>query len=122
MKDPDDNMVVRFPMMYDAKCLNIECPSPSIGAGVRFNAKKKTVGTYMDSIKIYEFTMKCPNCKSEFKIRTDPERCDYRFVSGIKKLFSEYLDSKKKERKAMAERAAGRADLSLDEKVRMVNN
>ena len=61
--------------------------------------KKKTVGKYLESIAIYEFRMKCPNCKSEMVIRTDPKTCDYVYVSGIKKLFSEYLDSKKKERK-----------------------
>jgi len=77
MNDKEDNMVVRFPMMYNAKCLNSDCQHPSIGAGVRFNARKRTVGKYLDSIKIYEFTMKCPSCKNEFKIRTDPEKCDY---------------------------------------------
>jgi hypothetical protein len=81
-------MVVRFPMIYDSKCTNEKCPHPSIGAGVRFNAKKKTVGKYLDSIKIYEFSMKCPSCKNIFKIRTDPKSCDYIYVSGIKKLYS----------------------------------
>lgn len=92
-------------MIYDSKCTNEKCPHPSIGAGHRFNAQKKTVGKYLDSISIYEFRMKCPNCKNEMVIRTDPKSCDYIYVSGIKKLYSEYLDSKKKERKAMAERA-----------------
>jgi len=41
-------------------------------------------------------------------------------VSGIKKLFSEYLDSKKKEKKEMAERVNSRQDMSLNEKVKMV--
>ena len=68
MNDPDQNMVVRFPMIYDSKCLNVDCPHPSIGAGVRYNAKKKTIGKYLDAIKIYEFTMKCANCDNEFKI------------------------------------------------------
>ena len=57
-----DPKTIRFALQYDSKCLNSECTYPSIGAGVRFNAKKKVVGTYLESISIYEFTMKCPNC------------------------------------------------------------
>ena len=91
-------------MIYNSKCLHEGCPSPSIGAGVRFNAHKKTVGKYLDSINIYEFTMKCPGCGGQFKIRTDPKTCEYIYVSGIKKLFSEFLDSKKKEVREMKER------------------
>ena len=108
-------------MIYDSKCTNEKCPHPSIGAGVRFNATKKTVGKYLETISIYEFKMKCPACKSEIVIRTDPKSCDYIYVSGIKKLFSEYLDSKKKERFEMSERAAAREGLSLNEKVKLVD-
>ena len=104
MKNPDENSTVRFPMIYDAKCTHEGCKNPSIGAGVRFNARKKVVGTYLDSIKIYEFSMKCPSCKNEFKIRTDPKSADYIFVSGIKKLFSEYYAHKKYEKAKMMEK------------------
>ena len=92
-------------MMYDVKCTNPKCPHPSVGAGVRFNAKKSTVGEYLKSIKIYEFRMKCANCDNIFVIRTDPKSCDYVFVSGVKKLFSEYLQSKKQVKAEMAARA-----------------
>ena len=120
MKSPDQNNTVRFAMMYDAKCLNPECPSPSVGTGVRFNARKSVVGKYLESIKIYEFRMKCPNCDNQFVIRTDPKGCDYVFVSGVKKLFSEYLQSKKQVKAEMGVREAARAQMTLDEKVRSV--
>ena len=42
-------------------------------------------------------------------------------MSGIKKLFCEFLDSKKKAKREMAERAASRQDMSLNEKVQMVS-
>ena len=115
-------MTVRFPMVYDAKCTHAGCKHPSMGAGVRFNAKKKTVGTYLDSIKIYEFSMKCPSCKGEFKIRTDPEKADYVFVSGIKKLYSEYYADKRKFKAQMAERVASREGMSLNDKVKAMED
>ena len=49
--------------------------------------------------------MKCPSCKNEFKIKTDPEKADYIFVEGIKKLYAEYHSDRRKEMAAMAERA-----------------
>jgi hypothetical protein len=66
--------------------------------------------------------MKCPSCKNLFVIRTDPKSGDYIFISGIKKLYSEYLASKKKEKAEMAEKAAARMDMSLNEKVKMIDN
>ena len=122
MKNPDDNLTVRFPMIYDAKCTHSGCKHPSIGAGVRFNAKKKTIGTFLDSVKIYEFTMKCPSCKNDFVIRTDPKKADYIFVSGIKKLYSEYYSEKKIEKAKMMEKAASRENLSLNDKVKLMDN
>ena len=39
-----ENKTIRFALQYDSKCQNPNCSYPSIGAGVRFNAKKKIVG------------------------------------------------------------------------------
>jgi hypothetical protein len=56
---------------------------------VRFNAKKVQAGSYFTT-KIWEFQMKCPNCKGAIVIRTDPKNCDYEFAQGIKKREQEY--------------------------------
>jgi coiled-coil domain-containing protein 130 len=56
---------------------------------VRFNAKKVQAGSYFTT-KIWEFQMKCPNCKGAIVIRTDPKNCDYEFAEGIKKREQEY--------------------------------
>ena len=31
--------------------------------------------------------MKCPQCPQKFVVRTDPENCDYIYVSGAKRIF-----------------------------------
>lgn len=31
--------------------------------------------------------MKCPQCPQKFVVRTDPEICDYLYVSGAKRIF-----------------------------------
>jgi hypothetical protein len=77
LKKPGENVGTRFAMPFDAKCTNPKCPHPSIGMGVRFNSRKSEVGKYLDSVIIYEFKMKCPNCDNEFIIRTDPKSTDY---------------------------------------------
>ena len=87
--------VIRFALQFDSKCLNPECKHPYIGAGVRFNAKKKVAGNFLSAINIYEFTMKCPNCDQIFVIKTDPEKATYKYISGIKKMYSDYFESKK---------------------------
>mmetsp|Transcript_17070 Transcript_17070/g.26399 ORF Transcript_17070/g.26399 Transcript_17070/m.26399 type:complete len:125 (+) Transcript_17070:84-458(+) len=116
MKNPSNT--IRFAMPYDVRCTNEKCPHPSIGAGVRFNARKASVDKYLESINIFEFRMKCPNCDNEFRVRTDPKSCDYQFVSGVKKLFSEYLSSKKAMKAELAQRTSARAEMSLGDKVK----
>lgn len=74
-------------MMFNVRCL--QCKN-SIGKGVRFNAHKKHVDTYL-STKIYDFTMNCHLCSNKFVIRTDPQKCDYTIVSGLEKRVSERI-------------------------------
>jgi coiled-coil domain-containing protein 130 len=81
VKDPS---TIRFEMMFNVRCQG--CGN-SIGKGVRFNAKKKHVDTYL-STKIYEFSMPCHLCSHRFVIRTDPKNCDYLLVSGLDKRVS----------------------------------
>jgi coiled-coil domain-containing protein 130 len=57
-----------------------------VAKGVRFNSIKTWVGDF-HSTKIYEFRMKCPQCPMRFVVRTDPENCDYLYLSGARRIF-----------------------------------
>lgn len=74
-------LVIRFENPYDGWC---EGCNAHIARGTRYNADKQQVGAYF-STPIYEFRMKCTLCDSVFVIRTDPERSDYTYVSGIRR-------------------------------------
>lgn len=80
-KGPAKPMTIRFEMMYNVRCLGC---NNSIAKGVRFNAKKKSVGKYL-STKIYEFIMNCHLCGNKMVIRTDPEKGDYIMISGVER-------------------------------------
>ncbi len=43
-----------------------------VARGVRFNARKKQIGTYFTT-KIWNFRMKCHLCDNWFEIETDPK-------------------------------------------------
>jgi coiled-coil domain-containing protein 130 len=57
-----------------------------VAKGVRFNSIKTWVDNF-HTTKIYEFRMKCPQCPQKFVVRTDPDNCDYIYVSGAKRIF-----------------------------------
>lgn len=74
-------------MMYNVRCLTCK---ETIGKGVRFNARKETVGKYLDT-EIYLFTMRCTYCKSSIKIQTNPKEETYDIVEGIERFISDQL-------------------------------
>ena len=57
-----------------------------VAKGVRFNSIKTWVDNF-HSTKIYMFRMKCPVCPQKFVVKTDPENCDYIYVSGARRIF-----------------------------------
>lgn len=79
--------VVRFELPFDGWCL--KC-SHHMSKGLRFNAKKDKEGKYF-STQIWSFTMKCPSCSQELKIRTNPKDCTYDFAEGIRKHEQDYI-------------------------------
>lgn len=52
-----------------------------IAKGVRFNAEKKQIHSYLD-IPIFSFRMKCPSCSNGIELQNDPQKADYTVVSG----------------------------------------
>eukprot|EP01068_Selenidium_serpulae_P003929 Selendium_serpulae@DN3346_c0_g1_i2.p1 len=73
-------LVIRFEMPFKVWCLGCNAITAK---GVRFNAEKKCVGNYFTT-KIWEFSMKCYHCDTRYKIRTDPEACEYKLIDGLR--------------------------------------
>ncbi|CAI5717888.1 unnamed protein product [Hyaloperonospora brassicae] len=71
--------VVRFEMPFDVWCSHCDA---HIGRGVRFNARKKSVGRYLSSV-VYEFAMRCARCGGDVVLRTDPKARGYELVRGV---------------------------------------
>lgn len=80
---PGGVMTVRFEMPFAVWCGH--CTSPTIiGQGVRFNAVKNRVGSYLSS-PIFSFRMRHAACGGELELRTDPQNTAYVVVSGGRK-------------------------------------
>lgn len=83
-------LTIRFEMPYDSTCLGC---GAQVKHGVRFNAAKSAAGAYL-STQIWEFRMRCVShsgCRTEFLIRTDPERGSYDFVEGIVRRTTDFV-------------------------------
>uniref|UniRef100_A0A060TH18 ARAD1D35310p n=1 Tax=Blastobotrys adeninivorans TaxID=409370 RepID=A0A060TH18_BLAAD len=80
-------LVVRFEAPFDFYCQSC---NTRIGQGTRFNADKSENGAYY-STKIWRFTFKCYQCKSEIAIETDPQNTRYVVVSGGREAASNSL-------------------------------
>ncbi|CED85498.1 C2C2-type Zn-finger protein [Phaffia rhodozyma] len=74
-------LIVRFELPFNIWCGGCQA---HIGAGVRYNAEKKTVGKYL-STPIYGFRCKCHLCDHWFEIRTDPQNAQYVVHDGARK-------------------------------------
>jgi len=72
------NGVVRFEVPFHIVCTGCDAV---IRKGTRFNAKKKHVSDYFTS-KIFDFSMKCYECKGEIIVANDPKMRDYSVKKG----------------------------------------
>lgn len=77
---------IRFEMPFHIWC---EKCKAKLAKGLRFNAKKKQIGTYL-STKIWAFTMKCTFCPNQIVIKTDPKSTEFIVESGGEKKTEEY--------------------------------
>lgn len=69
--------------------------------GKKFNARKQPTGeTYLNSIKIIRFYIRCPRCGGEIKFKTDPKNADYVTESGAERNLEPWRDREKEEETA----------------------
>lgn len=80
--------------------MNVRCNSCGefIYAGTKFNSRKETVTNedYL-GIKIFRFYFKCPCCKAECTIRTDPKNADYAAEMGVSRNFEPWREHQQAE-------------------------
>ncbi|RCI10127.1 hypothetical protein L249_8608 [Ophiocordyceps polyrhachis-furcata BCC 54312] len=77
---PPPPPTVRFEMPFAVWCGS--CPKPTlIGQGVRFNAEKTRVGSYLTT-PLWSFRFRHADCGGSLEIRTDPRNTAYVVASG----------------------------------------
>ncbi|KAJ1783268.1 Protein saf4, partial [Coemansia sp. RSA 2399] len=76
-------LVVRLALPFSMWCNGC---GGLLAKGLRFNAEKKKAGSFLNSIPVWSFRIKCRLCSSQWiEIRTDPESSSYAVVSGARK-------------------------------------
>lgn len=73
-------LIVRFELPFNVWCGTC---NNHIGAGVRYNAEKKKIGSYY-STPIFSFRCKCHLCAGWFEVQTDPKNTRYVVTEGAK--------------------------------------
>ncbi|KAK0628981.1 CWC16 protein [Bombardia bombarda] len=123
-------LTVRFEMPFAVWCAH--CPAPTvIGQGVRFNAEKKRIGSYLTT-PVWSFRMRHTACGGEIEIQTDPQNTRYVVAGGGKKRDTGtdddslvksgeegYVIQTEKERADMRESAFGRLEKTIADRERM---
>lgn len=70
-----DSITIRLMTPFSIRCL--KC-SEYIAKSRKFNGKKELLPErYLDSIKVYRLSIKCPRCNNMICFRTDPKSGDY---------------------------------------------
>ncbi|QLG72648.1 hypothetical protein HG535_0D03560 [Zygotorulaspora mrakii] len=78
-----DSITIRLMTPFSMRCL--KC-SEYIAKSRKFNGKKELAKErYLDTIKIYRFSIKCPRCNNVICFRTDPKSADYVMELGGKR-------------------------------------
>ncbi|EDO15564.1 hypothetical protein Kpol_1042p25 [Vanderwaltozyma polyspora DSM 70294] len=70
-----DVVTIRLMTPFGMRCLKCD---EYISKSRKFNGKKQLLPEkYLDSIKIYRLSIKCPRCNNLISFRTDPKKADY---------------------------------------------
>lgn len=85
-KTKDKNVVtIRLMTPFSMKCT--KC-SNYIAKSKKFNGKKELLPErYLESIKIYRLTIRCPFCANSISFKTDPKNADYAMEVGAERTF-----------------------------------
>ncbi|AAS50794.1 ABR024Cp [Eremothecium gossypii ATCC 10895] len=75
-----DTVGIRLMTPFSMRCLKCSEYIPKFR---KFNGKKELLPErYLDTIKIYRLSIRCPRCNSTISFRTDPNRGDYTMEAG----------------------------------------
>ncbi|AGO10476.1 AaceriABR024Cp [[Ashbya] aceris (nom. inval.)] len=75
-----DTVSIRLMTPFSMRCLKCSEYIPKFR---KFNGKKELLPEkYLDTIKIYRLSIRCPRCNSTISFRTDPNRGDYTMEAG----------------------------------------
>lgn len=75
-----DVVTIRLMTPFSMKCLNCEEYIPQ---SRKFNGKKQLLPErYLNSIKVFRLSIRCPRCNHVISFRTDPKTSDYVMESG----------------------------------------
>ncbi|CCE62542.1 hypothetical protein TPHA_0C03920 [Tetrapisispora phaffii CBS 4417] len=96
LKTKNRNVVtIRLMTPFSMKCL--KC-SEFIPKSRKFNGKKELIPErYLDTIKIYRLSIKCPACNNLISFKTDPKSSDYVMeIGGVRNHFSKTEEDNQK--------------------------
>ncbi|CCF57973.1 hypothetical protein KAFR_0D03250 [Kazachstania africana CBS 2517] len=75
-----DSVTIRLMTPFSMTC---SVCSEFISKSRKFNGKKELLpNKYLEKIKVYKFTIRCPRCTNSISFRTDPKSADYVMESG----------------------------------------
>jgi hypothetical protein len=95
IKRPKKTTVAQFTVRMMMP-MTVQCTTCGeyIYAGKKFNGKKETVvGEDYLGIRVFRFYMKCPQCSSQFTIKTDPQNADYKAEWGCTRNFEPWKNA-----------------------------
>lgn len=86
-----DSVTIRLMTPFSIRCL--KC-SEYISKSRKFNGKKELLPEkYLDTVKIYRLSIKCPRCNNMISFRTDPKTADYVMECGGARNYTKNIET-----------------------------
>ncbi|SCU94739.1 LADA_0G10814g1_1 [Lachancea dasiensis] len=116
-----DSVTIRLMTPFSMRCL--KC-SEFIPKSRKFNGKKELLPErYLDTIKQYRLSVKCPRCNNMISFRTDPKSGDYVMeIGGVKNFVAESRSSDSKRHETLDETLQRLEKQQQEEKDQSTNN
>ncbi|CCK70607.1 mRNA splicing protein YJU2 KNAG_0E03500 [Huiozyma naganishii CBS 8797] len=110
-----NSVKIRLMTPFSIRCLSC---SEYIPEKRKFNADKETLQEkYLESIKMYKFTFRCPRCDSRISFRTDPKSNDYVINEGGERNYVRREDEAAKAKEETIDETLERVAKEYDAKV-----